>query len=453
MSSEPNGAPLLSERQLSGWGRFPRRTCMTARPATEREIPPLADLGPIVARGNGRAYGDSAIGARLTVEMARFNCLLAFDEMSGLLVCEAGVLLKDIIETFLPQGWFPYVTPGTKFVTIGGMLAADVHGKNHHIDGSFGKWVEWIDLITPEGAVSRCSAQHDRDLFEATIGGMGLTGIILRAAFRLRRVETAFIRQTTIAAPNLDAAMALFDAHEDSTYSVAWIDCLSKGNSLGRSIVMLGEHASSKDLPKRSASKFLHWEKARSVSIPFPLPLSPLNKVSISLFNALYYRRMKNKSAESIVDWNSFFYPLDAIARWNNIYGRNGFVQHQSVIPLERARDGLRQMLQYLNRHSNGSFLAVLKKFGDQGGRWSFPMPGYTLALDFPVGRQTEQIMQRLNEIVAEHGGRLYLAKDACLDRATALKLDKRLGDLKDFRLDRGFSHRYASRQAERLGL
>ena len=229
--------------KLSGWGRFPEIDAQVAVPRSADELLKLIQQGKAIARGNGRAYGDSAVSASNTIHMKHFNRMLAFDAKSGQLVAEAGVLLADVIEAFLPRGWFPAVTPGTKFVTLGGMIAADVHGKNHHKDGSFGTYVDWIDVATADGTVQRCSKTEDTELFEWTIGGMGLTGVMLRAAIRLRPVSSAWIEQRTLVANNIKHAIELFEQSQDATYSVAWIDCLQTGPAVGRSLVMLGEHA------------------------------------------------------------------------------------------------------------------------------------------------------------------------------------------------------------------
>ena len=235
--------------KLSGWGRYPVLEARIHRPRSVEALRDLVLREPnLIARGNGRAYGDCAINRSATIETLHLNRMIAFDPKSGQLVAEAGVLLGDIISAFLPRGWFPLVTPGTKFVTLGGAIAADVHGKNHHKDGSFRACVDWIDVMGHDGEVRQFSRKKDATLFDYTLGGMGLTGIILRAAIRLRPIETALIRQTTIAAPNLKSVMAAFEAAQGATYSVAWIDCLGTGGNLGRSLVMLGEHATRSDL-------------------------------------------------------------------------------------------------------------------------------------------------------------------------------------------------------------
>ena len=266
---------------LSGWGRYPILDAQIKNPRSEKEIFDYVVKGNAIARGNGRSYGDSSLSESNTISMKYFDRILSFNRETGQLVVEAGVILSDLIETFLPSGWFPYVTPGTKYVTVGGMIAADVHGKNHHKDGSFGRYVEWIDIVVASGEVKRCSRTENSELFEWTIGGMGLTGIILRAAIRFRPIKSAWIVQKTIAAQNIKQAIEIFEKSKDYTYSVAWIDCLKKGSGLGRSLVMLGEHASTEELPPNFVKRPLFSPLKRKVSVPFEFPNWVLNKFSV----------------------------------------------------------------------------------------------------------------------------------------------------------------------------
>lgn len=440
--------------KLAGWGRYPVLEAQTHAP---RSVEALRDLvlceHSVIARGNGRAYGDSAINPTATIEMRHLNKMISFDPMSGLLVAESGVLLGDIIAGFLPRGWFPMVTPGTKFVTLGGAIAADVHGKNHHKDGSFRTCVDWIDVMGADGKVHRCSREADPTFFDHTLGGMGLTGIILSAAIRLRPVETAWIRQTTTAAPNLNAAMAAFEASQNATYSVAWIDCLGTGASLGRSLVMLGEHAGCSDLSRKQATTPFKIKSKRKLSVPFNLPSFTLNRLSVRAFNALYYWAGSRKTGIHLVDWNSYFYPLDAILGWNRIYGRKGFAQFQCVLPLARSEAGLTALLEEVSKAGSGSFLAVLKRFGPQDSAFSFPMEGYTLALDFPVTTKTLALLERLDQITIDHGGRFYLAKDSRMSAATLRAADQRVEDFRLMRKTRDVTIQFRSTQAERLDL
>jgi decaprenylphospho-beta-D-ribofuranose 2-oxidase len=439
--------------KLSGWGRYPVHSAKVFAPRSESALAARIAAGAMIARGNGRAYGDSAISPQNTVHMRHFNRLIAFDAATGQVVAEAGILLADIIQTFLPQGWFPAVTPGTKFVTLGGMIAADVHGKNHHIDGSFGSFIDWIDLMDASGKTHRCSAHENPDLFAWTIGGMGLTGVILRAAFRLRPVETAWIKQTTLPAANLDTALALLDQSADAPYSVAWIDCLAKGHKLGRSLVMLGQHAAQTDLTAAQRQNSLIPSPRRAKTVPLTLPSGLLNRISIRAFNALYYWRGSRSVGPRLVDWDRYFYPLDALLGWNKIYGRKGFVQFQCVLPPDQSRAGLYALLGAISTAGAGSFLAVLKRFGPQQGRFSFPMPGYTLALDFPVNPRTLALMNTLDQIALAHGGRFYLAKDSRMTAETLRASDTRTADFLQMRHDATLRPVFASAQSERLGL
>lgn len=438
---------------LSGWGRFAPRYGRIERPRSAADIALPVREGGMIARGNGRAYGDSAIGASVTLDMRLMNRMLSFDPETGQLVAEAGVILGDIIDTFLPRGWFPWVTPGTKFVSLGGAIAADVHGKNHHKDGSFGNFVDWIDLIGADGQVIRASRTENTALFEWTLGGMGLTGVILRAAIRLRPVETGWIAQITLPAPNLEAAMEIFEEAAGATYSVAWIDCLARDRDLGRSLVMLGEHAVIAALPEPARTRPLVLPARRKRRMLFDAPAMALNRLTVRAFNTLYWARGKRVPRTSLVDWDSYFYPLDAILGWNRIYGRHGFLQFQCVLPLDSAQVGLQALLTATAAAGQGSFLAVLKRFGPQVGRFSFPMPGYTLALDFPARPEALRLLDRLDAITLDYGGRFYLAKDARMDARILHGADPRAADFRAMRRAAGLSAAFSSDQSERLRL
>ncbi|MGL3607528.1 FAD-binding oxidoreductase [Rhizobium sp. G187] len=439
--------------KLSGWGRYPVIDTEVTKPRSAESLRTDVLRGRMIARGNGRAYGDSAVARGKTIDMRAFNRLIAFNAENGQVIAEAGVTLEEIIAAFLPCGWFPAVTPGTKFVTIGGMVASDVHGKNHHLEGSFGNFVDWFDLMGPDGAISRCSREENPDLFAWTIGGMGLTGVILTVAFRLRPVKTGWIRQQTLVAANVTDAIRLFEDNASATYSVAWIDCLSEGDALGRSLVMLGEHATETELSGTQRADIFAEKKKRKLTIPLDAPPGLLNTWSVRAFNALYYANGRRKPKESLVDWDSYFYPLDAILGWNRIYGRKGFLQFQNVLPLDNADKGLRELLSRIAASGSGSFLAVLKRFGEQDSRFSFPMPGYTLALDFPVTEANFALMDELDQISIAHGGRFYLAKDARLTGRTLRQADPRVRDFTAMRKENGLRTHFLSAQAERLDL
>ena len=440
--------------RLSGWGRYPVLEARMHAPRSVEALQELVQSKPsLIARGNGRAYGDSAINPSATIEMRHLNRMIAFDPSSGQLVAEAGVLLSDIIAAFLPRGWFPMITPGTKFVTLGGAIAADVHGKNHHKDGSFRTCVDWVDVMGIEGEVRRCSRQKEAALFDLTLGGMGLSGVVLRAAISLRQVETAWICQTTVAAPDLASAMTAFEDAREATYSVAWIDCFGTGAKTGRSLVMLGEHAVPSDLPHDNAGTPFRIKPKRKISVPVDFPAFTLNRFSVQGFNAFYYWVGARRTGVQLVDWDSYFYPLDAIIGWNRIYGRKGFAQFQCVLPLDRSEAGLSALLEEIAKAGSGSFLAVLKRFGKQESAFSFPMEGYTLALDFPVNTKTLALLERLDQITIAHRGRFYLAKDSRMSAATLRAADGRVDDFRALRDTRSLTRRFRSAQSERLAI
>ena len=436
---------------LSGWGRTTAQDCRVSRPRSEAELAARVAEGGLIARGAGRAYGDAAQSAANTVDMGGFRRMIAFDEATGQLVAEAGVTLDEVIATFLPRGWFPAVTPGTRFVTLGGAVAADVHGKNHHRDRSFGATVGWIDLMGPDGRVRR--VVPGEALFGWTVGGMGLTGVILRVALRLKAVETGYIRQRTLPAPHLAAAMATFEANADATYSVAWIDCLARGPSLGRSLVLLGEHATLAELPQDARARPFHPPAPKRRLVPFEAPGFLLNGLTVRAFNEVYWRAGLAGLGERLVGWAPYFYPLDAVEGWNRIYGRRGFVQFQCALPLAVAAGALEALLREISAAGQGSFLAVLKRFGPQAGAFSFPMEGYTLALDFPLHAGTAALLDRLDRIVVTAGGRFYLAKDARMSRAVFEAAEPRAAAFRGFRAAEGLAGAFGSTQSERLGL
>lgn len=438
---------------VEGWGRYPRRDCRVTAPRSEADVRAQLAQGPLIARGNGRAYGDSAQNPNNTVDMRRMNRMLAFDPEQGQLVAEAGVLLGDLIDTFLPRGWFPGVTPGTKFITLGGAIAADVHGKNHRRDGSFRSFVDWIEVMGADGEVRRCSRTENPDLFDFTLGGMGLTGVILRTAIRLRSVESAWIRQTTIAAPNLAAAMEALEAGSGAAYAVAWIDCLCTGRAMGRSLITLGEHATAAELPDAKRKAPLTTPSKRKLAMPLDAPSFAINGLSVRAFNALYYRKGAWATGIDLVDWDTYFYPLDAILGWNRIYGRKGFAQFQCALPLASAREGLDALLKAISKAHQGSFLTVLKRLGPQESAFSFPMEGYTLAIDFPVNRNSLRLLEELDVITIAHGGRFYLAKDSRMSADVLRRSDVRVDRFLGMRAEAGRSAAFVSGQSERLSL
>lgn len=380
-----------------------------------------ADLPPRVrtagntclAFGNGRSYGDSCLNAQGELLMTRgLDRFLNFDPETGLLVCESGVLLADILRLFVPQGWFLPVTPGTRYVTVGGGIANDVHGKNHHVAGTFGMHVERFELLRSDGTRLTCSRADNPGLFAATIGGLGLTGLITWVALRLRRIANPWIDAETVRFRNLDGFFELSDESDrDYEYTVSWIDCSGRGKRLGRGLFMRGNHAPS------SAPTGLH--RNREFTFPFVPPLSLVNPLSLKIFNTLYYHKQLATETRVLQHYEPFFYPLDGILEWNRMYGPKGFFQYQCAIPMASGREATAQLLEAIGRSGLGSFLAVLKRFGSpvSPGLMSFPLHGVTLALDFPNrGPRLHALFERLDAIVRESGGRLYPAKDGRMD-------------------------------------
>lgn len=400
------------KKQIANWGNYPVMVSDERSFTCQEQLDQLIkEDDQFIARGNGRCYGDGSLGSK-TISTLKFDKAVAFDTSAGIFECESGITLDQVLEIIVPRGWFLPVTPGTKFITIGGAVASDVHGKNHHVDGSFSNHIIDMDIVTESGKVITCSPDLYKDLFDATCGGMGLTGMITRVKFKLKKIETAFIRQKQLKARNLDEVLSLFEKHKDYTYSVAWIDCLSKGKDFGRSILILGEHANKSELSSRQSMSPLALPKKKQITFPFNLPSWVLNVFTVKAFNFLYYNKNYKKEMDSVVSYEPFFYPLDVILQWNRGYGKKGFIQYQFVLPLQ-AKQGLVEILERISEAGLGSFLAVLKVFGKQDSIISFPMEGYTLALDFPVREGLFSFLDELDKIVLKYGGRLYMSKDA----------------------------------------
>jgi len=408
---------------LTGWGKYPGVDSTLANPRDQKTLEQtLEQAASCIARGNGRSYGDSSLNDTEVVSCLHLDHMESFDEESGILVAEAGVTLADILDAFVPRGWFLPVTPGTKFITLGGALAADVHGKNHHVTGTFSLHVPWFEIWTPALGVLRCSPAENPDVYHATPGGHGLTGFITRVAVKLQRIPSGFIAQETVKAGNLAEIMHTFEECGDLPFSVAWIDCLKTGPSMGRSIFMGGRFLEQEELPKKHHATPFAPPCPYSLSVPFDFPGFALNPYSVKAFNAAYYGKAPKGRITRTVTYNTFFYPLDAVHDWNRIYGKRGFIQYQFVIPRESAAQGLAHVLNTIAESRQGAFLAVLKLFGSQpefGGNISFPTEGYTLALDFAVNDKVFPLLDRLDAMVLDYGGRHYLAKDARMSAAT----------------------------------
>jgi FAD/FMN-containing dehydrogenase len=373
----------------------------------DAELP--APSTPLLVHGNGRSYGDVCLNDGGTVLLGRgLDRYLDFDPERGILRAEAGVLLAEILELVVPLGWFLPVTPGTRYVTLGGALANDVHGKNHHRAGSFGHHVLAFELQRSDGSRRRCSPVEHTDWYAATIGGLGLTGLVTWVEIQLQRIPSAMLDVNRRRFTRVDDFFAMADeAEAREEFTVAWVDCAARGSALGRGVLAAASFASG------AAARSAMPRPRRALRVPFTPPLPLINPLSLTLFNAAYYRQPIGDRREHYLP---FFYPLDAIGEWNRIYGPRGFLQYQCVVPPAHALAATRELLERIAASGQGSFLAVLKRFGDRPspGLLSFARPGTTIALDFPMrGEQTLRLLDSLDTVVAEAGGALYPAKDA----------------------------------------
>ncbi len=411
-----SAAPTARGRYGS-WGRVAPPASEAWRPRARGEpLPTPPQSAGMLAYGNGRSYGDCCLNdGGLLIDTRGLDRFIAFDPSSGALECEAGVLLSDILATFVPRGWFLPVTPGTQYVTVGGAIANDVHGKNHHVAGTFGCHVEHLVLARSDATRLDCSLAQNELLFRATIGGLGLTGLIESATIRLRRIASPYIDSETVRFDALDEFFALAEESDRTfEYTVAWVDCTAHGRARGRGHFMRGNHAdqAASRTPPRDAT----------LRIAFDPPFSLVNALTVRPFNALYFHRQRERSARRVVGYRKFFYPLDAIGDWNRMYGARGFFQFQCVVPHTGAADAIGALLDALRSSRQGSFLAVLKRFGDvrSPGLLSFPRPGVTLAIDVPnSGPATRELLARMEAITMDAGGALYPAKDGCMSADT----------------------------------
>jgi decaprenylphospho-beta-D-ribofuranose 2-oxidase len=433
--------------ELTGWGRSSRAACRAARPERPRNVVAAvaqAEERGILAFGAGRSYGDTGLNAGGSAVLTeRLNRILAFDETTGEIVVEPGVSFRDLLEVFLPRGFLVPVSPGTAYATIGGAVANDVHGKNHEVVGSFGHHVRWLEILLPSGAIARASPVESPELFAATIGGIGLTGILLAVCFRMTRVPSNAVALRERRVPDLEAFLdALTSEREKAHYSVGWIDALASGGSLGRGILETAEPAS-EDLPEG---------RKRIRSVPVDCPGFLLNRWSVKAFNALYYRRFTRQERRRRATYGQFLYPLDALLDWNRLYGAKGFHQFQCVVPFAAGATALPQLLEALQTGKNASPLAVLKTLGMAGlGHLSFPMPGYTLAVDLPRKRGVEEILAKLEAITLDHHGRIYLAKDSFLSAEGFAKMYPKLEQFRSVLAEIDPDGRMASDMARRL--
>ncbi|ANS67443.1 oxidoreductase [Streptomyces lincolnensis] len=444
---------------VTGWGRTAPTAACLIRPRTyEEAAAAVRDCGARggIPRGLGRAYGDAAQNAGGAVfDMTGLDRIHVIDAAAGIVLCDAGVSLHRLMEVLLPLGWFVPVTPGTRYVTVGGAIGADIHGKNHHVSGSFSRHVLSLELLTADGEIR--TVGRDTPLFDATCGGMGLTGMILTATVRLQPVETSLMTVDTERARDLDDLMARLTAGDHRhRYSVAWIDLLARGATTGRAVLTRGDHAPLDALPRgtRARREPLAFRTSRFPAAPAFLPEGLLTRTTVGAFNELWYRRAPRARTGELQRISTFFHPLDGVPHWNRIYGRGGFVQYQFVVG-HGQEDAVRRIVRRVSERRCPSFLAVLKRFGDADPGWlSFPVPGWTLALDIPAGLPgLGTFLDELDQEVAAAGGRVYLAKDSRLRPELLAGMYPRLDDFRALRAELDPRGVFVSDLARRLAL
>lgn len=430
---------------LISWGNYPKtinRAFNFDNHTALKHI--LTDYDQLIPYGNGRSYGDSALSKNI-IAVKPHHYFLNFNDSTGLLHVQTGLLLSEILNVFIPRGWFLRIVPGTKMITVGGAIASDVHGKNHHLEGCFSECVHSFNLMLPNGEIVICSKQKNSELFKASCGGMGLTGVILEAKIWLKKINSKYINQTTIKTKNLKQTFEAFEHYQTKPYSVAWIDCLAKGDELGKCLLMVGEP---------SDESALNYQTKKKLNIPCMLPSWALHPLAIKAFNFLYYNKINDRVSEQIVDIDTFFFPLDGINNWNRIYGKKGFIQYQIILPKATSLQGLQEILEIISKSGKSSFLAVLKLYGKANANYlSFPMEGYGLALDFRLEKGLFELLDRLDSIVIKQGGRIYLAKDARVSQAVFEQGYPKIEIFRALRKKYKMTETFSSFQSRRIGI
>ena len=440
---------MVKNNNFSGWGNFPViKGELTQVSTKDHLIEAINANETVISNGNGRSYGDNALNDHMIHYNDPINPI-EFNQETGIGHVNAATQIGDLIDYILPFGWFPPVVPGTKFVTIGGAIAADIHGKNHHVYGCFSQHVLSFDLMLPNGNIVQCSHQENSDLFKATCGGMGLTGVILNATIKMIQVQSRFIEQISYKAQNIDELFYHFHRYDSKRYSVAWLDCTSKGNKLGRGVLITGEFL------KNGVLSGYNTDNHSRLNIPFFLPSWLINHFSLKIFNTLYYHLSGfNERKKVVVDLNRFFFPLDQILNWNRLYGKSGFLQYQFVLPLKKSKEGMEKILNIISESGQGSPLAVLKLFGPKNENYlSFPMEGFTLALDFKNQPALFPLLDELDKIVLEYEGRVYLAKDARIKEKNFESGYTKIKEFRRLRHQDNLEIKFQSHQSRRLGL
>ena len=446
--------------RLTGWGRVAPSAAELAEPGSADGVAGLLRAADpsrgVIARGLGRSYNNAAqCAGGVVVSTTRMNRIIALDAATGVATCEAGVSLEQLMASGLPAGWFVPVSPGTRQVTLGGAIAADVHGKNHHVAGSFARHVLSLDLLLPGGELRTVTPDGDPARFGATAGGMGLTGIIVQATVRLKRVGSSRVKVETVRTADIDETMAVLAEHDRSySYTVAWTDSLARGGGLGRSVVTSGDFAELADLPQAAREDPYAFQPAARVGVPAVFPPGLINRYTVALANQAWYRKAPRRRTGELQTIGQFFHPLDAVRNWNRVYGPGGFRQYQYVLPFGQEA-AVRRSLEMVSSARAPSFVTVLKRFGGgDPGLLSFPMPGWTLALDFPARTPgLAGLLSRLDLLVAGAGGRVYLAKDSRVPADVLAHMYPRLEEFRKLRAELGADRILASDLSRRLSL
>lgn len=430
--------------QISGWGNYPfikSEVISTNQISVLQEV--ISRTNSIIPSGLLRSYGDSGLNTKV-ISSLKFNRILDFNQIKQTITCESGISFQDLNNFLIPKGFFVPVTPGTKFITLGGAIACDVHGKNHHKVGTFGILVESIRLILPSGEIVNCSREENSDIFQATIGGMGLTGFILDATFRVQKINSTNFSVITKRANSLEEMFELFNNYSNYDYSVAWMDTSEFGRSLGRGVLILGMELND--------NKFEQFPNPR-LNLPLFLPNFVLNQSTIKIFNKLY-NRISYKSKDFVSNFDKFYYPLDIMSNWNKAYGKNGFVQYQFVVPPENSFKSIQSILTIMKNYGQSSFLTVLKLFGKSNDFYlSFPEEGFTLAMDFPIRKNTFDMLNKMDNVILSNNGKLYLTKDARMSKDIFTSTYKNLNKFREIKSKIDPNNKISSLQSKRLGI
>tara|TARA_Y100000768_G_C23972071_1_gene681063 strand:- start:297 stop:1601 length:1305 start_codon:yes stop_codon:yes gene_type:complete len=430
-------------KTISGWGLYPK---------TESNIYEIKDIeeninylsNEYIARGNGRSYGDSSLGTNI-ISTLNLNRIIKFDKKNGKIILQSGVLLNDIINLIVPEKWFLPVSPGTKFISIGGAIASDIHGKNHHLVGCISNYVTHLKIFVPDQGEIYCDNFKNNELFNNTFGGMGLTGLILEVGLNLLKIQSTYIEQTTIKTQNLRETFDIMEQNLNKEYSVCWIDTSAQKHNLGRGLVYLGKH---------STDKNMHIKKLKQIEINKKFIPKLCSNYLFKILNFIFYKKNFFKIKKEKVYFDDYFYPLDKIKNWNYFYGKKGFLQYQFCIPLENSYDGILEILKEIQKNKNVSFTSVLKLMGDQNkNTLSFPFKGYTLALDFPRDRNIFELLDRLDEIILKYDGKVYLTKDSRLKKESFVRMYKNYKIFYEFRKKNNLFNKIKSFQSMRLDI